>query len=120
MSNEFKHIIPNAGNDDNPLAEKTEKLFSEDQINHLSKKFKILSEPSRLKILSSLFGGEKCVTEIIEHTGLMQANVSKQLRTLHDSGILASRSEGLQRYYRVIDFTILQICNVLCKEIVKS
>lgn len=90
------------------------KAFTDSDIDHLSKKFKILSEGSRLKILSSLFDGEKCVSDIIEETGLMQANVSKQLGILQKQGILDNRTEGLKRYYRVVDFTILQICNVLC------
>lgn len=90
--------------------------FTDDQIDLLSKKFKILAEPSRLKILSSLACGERCVSDIIKDTGLLQANVSKQLRILFDNGIVEARSEGLLRYYQVIDFTVLQICSVLCVE----
>ena len=89
-------------------------IFDEEEINTLAKRFKILSEPSRLKILRSLFSGEKCVTDIIEITGLLQANVSKQLKILTTSGILTCRPEGLQRFYSVTDPTVLQICNTLC------
>lgn len=90
--------------------------FSDEQILNLSNKFKILAEPSRLKILKALFNGEKCVSEIIAEAGLMQANASKHLKTLLDSGIIACRSEGLLRIYRVVDFTVLQICQQICKE----
>jgi DNA-binding transcriptional ArsR family regulator len=92
------------------------KNFTDEEIEHLAAKFKILSEPSRLKILRSLFSGEKCVSEIIEITGLLQANVSKQLKILQKNGIVDSRPQGLQRYYQLIDFTVLSICNVLCVE----
>lgn len=88
--------------------------FSDTELETLSLKFKILSEPSRLKILRSLFEGEKCVTEIINATGLLQANVSKQLKTLHVNEIVSCRQEGLQRFYSVVDPTILEICNVVC------
>ncbi len=88
--------------------------FSDSEIIHLAERFKVLSEPSRLKILRSLFDGEKCVTEIIESTGLMQANVSKQLRILQNNGIVESRADGLQRFYCVKDFTVLKICNIFC------
>lgn len=94
--------------------EELKKTFSDEEIEHLASKFKILSEPSRLKILRSLFSGEKCVSEIIEITGLLQANVSKQLKILQKHGIVDSRAQGLQRYYQLIDFTVLSICNVLC------
>jgi DNA-binding transcriptional ArsR family regulator len=88
--------------------------LSDIEVDELSKKFRLLSEPSRLKILRALFSGEKCVNEIIKETGLLQANVSKQLKALNDLNIVTCRSEGLQRYYRVIDPKILGICNTLC------
>ncbi|MCK5741263.1 MAG: winged helix-turn-helix transcriptional regulator [Chlorobi bacterium] len=91
-----------------------EPYFSESEIGDLANKFKILSEPSRLKILRLLFEGEKCVTDIIEATGLMQANVSKQLKVLQMNNILGCRPQGLKRYYRVTDATVKQICNLLC------
>jgi DNA-binding transcriptional ArsR family regulator len=90
------------------------KQFTDEEIDHLAKKFKILSEPSRLKILRTLFSGEKCVTDIINDTGLLQANVSKQLRILQENKILESRAQGLQRFYKVYDYNVLQICNVIC------
>lgn len=90
------------------------KEFTDSEIEHLARKFKILSEPSRLKILRTLFSGEKCVTDIINETGLLQANVSKQLRILHENKILESRAQGLQRFYKVYDYNVLQICNVIC------
>ncbi len=89
-------------------------VFGESQVEILARRFKILSEPSRLKILRCLFSGELCVGDIIKDTGLMQANVSKQLKILTENGILGVRREGLQRYYKVVDHTVLQICNLLC------
>lgn len=93
-----------------------EKL-NEIELIALSKKFKILSEPSRLKILKSLVNEEKCVSEIIFETKLLQANVSKQLKILYTAGILESRAEGLMRYYKVVDDTVIRICNSLCEDI---
>jgi DNA-binding transcriptional ArsR family regulator len=88
--------------------------FSEEDIANLAEKFKILSEPSRLKILRSLYNGERNVTSIIEATGLLQANVSKQLKILEKSEIVACRKAGLQRFYRVIDEKIFRICASIC------
>lgn len=94
---------------------KSKKVFSENDIKFLAKRFKALSEGSRLKILRSLLEKEKCVTEIIEDTDLLQANVSKQLKMLNDEGIIECRPAGLQRFYKVVDPTIQQICNIVCK-----
>ncbi len=93
---------------------KTEKKFTDKDIENLALRFRILSEPSRLKILSLLFDGEMCVGDIIESSGLLQSNVSKQLKILQSNGILECRQQGLKRYYRVSDFTVLKICNLLC------
>ena len=88
--------------------------FTDEELLMLSDKFKILSEFSRLKILRSLFQGEKCVTEIIEETGLLQANVSKQLKIMQKYGIVDCGAQGLQRFYSVADFTIVGICQAIC------
>jgi DNA-binding transcriptional ArsR family regulator len=90
-------------------------VFTDDDLQKLSNVFKILSEFSRLKILRTLLEGEKCVTEIINATGLMQANVSKQIKIMHDAGIVACRPAGLQRFYRIVDPAIIDICETICK-----
>ena len=94
----------------------THRNFSDSEIDSISKKFKILSECSRLKILRSLFSKEKCVNEIIEETGLLQANVSKQLKILLDNKIVNCRPEGLKRYYIVVDPIVFQICQKICSD----
>lgn len=91
-------------------------MLNDNEIEIVAARFKILGEPSRMKILRSLFEGEKCVGEIIESTGLMQANVSKQLKILTSDGILECRADGLKRIYRVIDPTVREICNILCNK----
>ncbi|MCO5250806.1 MAG: metalloregulator ArsR/SmtB family transcription factor [Candidatus Kapabacteria bacterium] len=96
------------------LLEPAQADLTDIEIEHLSKVFKALSEPSRLKILRCLFAGEKCVTDIINSTGLLQANVSKQLKVLQSCGFLDSRAQGLLRYYTIRDYTILKICHVMC------
>ncbi len=89
--------------------------FTDEDIKVLSSVFKILSEVSRLKILRCLAEGEKCVTDIINATGLMQANVSKQLKIMQKAGIVECRPAGLQRFYRIINPFIIEICNTICK-----
>jgi len=89
--------------------------FTDSDIKKMSERFKILSEPSRLKILRGLFTGEKCVTEIIEKTGLLQANVSKQLKIMEKNGVVSCRPQGLQRFYKVADMTVVDVCNQVIK-----
>ena len=89
--------------------------LTDNDLNLLATKFKVLSEISRLRIVRTLIEGEKCVTDIIISTNLMQANVSKQLKILQGAGILECKAKGLQRFYYISDFNIVEICHILCK-----
>lgn len=88
--------------------------FTNDEIRKLSTRFKILSSPSRLKILRTISNNELCVNQITELAKLHQANVSKQLKILLDNKIVVCRPCGLKRFYCVTDKTTLQICQLLC------
>ena len=90
-------------------------MLSDNQINTLAARFKVLSEESRLKIMRALFEGEKCVTEIINATNLLQANVSKQLRILEKNKLVSCRPQGLLRYYSIADPTVMVICSTMCE-----
>lgn len=76
--------------------------------------FSLLSEPMRLRLLSLLRDGEKCVQELVEATQTSQANVSKHLKIMWQAGILSRRSEGTSAYYRVEDDMIFQLWNLVC------
>ena len=80
----------------------------------LAERFKALAEPARLRILRELRGGERSVTELLEATGLNQANVSKHLQILHTHNFVARRKEGLFVYYRLADEHVFQLCELVC------
>jgi DNA-binding transcriptional ArsR family regulator len=84
------------------------------QLRLIAERFKALSEPSRLEILNALRGGERTVSEILEATGLGQANVSKHLQMLHGSGFVDRRKDGVSTYYRLADQDVLRLCELMC------
>ena len=90
--------------------------FSDEDLVLLAKKFKVLSEPSRLLILRSLMIDKRCVIEIIDETKLLQSNVSKQLKALEKYGIIKCFPDGRKRYYKIVDNTIIDICNRICQD----
>lgn len=90
-------------------------MFSDSELEIMSDRFRMLSKISRLKIIRTLFDGEKNVSEIVEQAGLLQANVSKQLKHLQNNGIVDCRPEGLLRYYRIVDPAIKRICGAICE-----
>ncbi|MGB5913876.1 MAG: metalloregulator ArsR/SmtB family transcription factor [Phormidesmis sp.] len=79
--------------------------------------FKVLSESSRLQILCALKTGTKNVTEIIELTGLGQANVSKHLKILAQSGIVSWQPKGISVYYEIANPFIFELCELVCNSL---
>ena len=77
--------------------------------------FKVLSEPSRLQIVCTLKSGPHNVTEIIEQTGLGQANVSKHLKLLARAGIVSRQQCGVSAYYEVANPMFFKLCEIVCE-----
>lgn len=76
--------------------------------------FKVLSEASRLQIVCVLKAGPKNVTEIIEATGLGQANVSKHLKMLAQAGIVSRQPQGVSVYYQISNPFVFELCELVC------
>lgn len=68
-------------------------------IEELSVFFKLISEHSRLQILSILKNGEHCVCELIDHTKLSQSLISHHLKDLKDAGLVSNRIDGKWSHY---------------------
>ena len=83
-------------------------------IGLVSERFKALGEPARLEILSCLREGEMTVTDIVESTGLGQANVSKHLGILHSLAFVKRRKDGLFAFYSLADKGVFQLCDLMC------
>ncbi|QEH34458.1 HTH-type transcriptional regulator KmtR [Aquisphaera giovannonii] len=80
-------------------------------------KFQMLADTTRLAILRSLMGGEKSVGQVVTETGRGQANVSKHLKLLAESGLVGRRKEGLQVFYRLQDPLVEKLCELVCSTI---
>lgn len=79
--------------------------------------FSLLSEPSRLKIMHCLCDGERSVNEVVEASGLNQANVSRHLSLLYRAGVLGRRRDGAQVFYRLTDPDFTDLCRTVCVRI---
>ncbi len=88
--------------------------LSEEALQLISRRFAVLSEPMRLRLLHALFEGEKTVGGLVKVTGGTQANVSRHLQNLAEAGLLSRRKEGLQVYYTISDPSVFQLCELVC------
>lgn len=86
----------------------------EDLVELIAQRFRVLGEPSRIRLLDRLRDGEQTVNELAARLDAGQQNVSKHLTLLADAGILARRKEGNHVYYRIADDGVLGLCEQVC------
>lgn len=93
-------------------------LVSQEQIEAVAHRFKLLGAPARLELLNALHGnGEMTVGELVEATGHRQASVSKHLSMMADGGLLQRRQEGVHVYYAIHDQTLGALCLLVCTQL---
>jgi ArsR family transcriptional regulator len=81
------------------------------EIKKLSEIFKLLSNESRLCILTNLcLNGEKKVSELQICSGSSQSFVSQQLAKLKAMGVVEDKKIGKEVYYCLID---KEVCNII-------
>ena len=78
-------------------------IISDRELDRLSLTYKVLGDPSRLKIVMALRNVEMCVCDLAAFTGLSESAVSHQLRRLKDLALVKSRREGQIIYYALDD-----------------
>jgi len=83
---------------------KARPLLAMEQAAELERLFKVLGNRTRLRLLHALVRkGEMCVTDLAHTVGMKPQAISNQLQRLTDRGILASRRDGNNIHYRVVD-----------------
>ncbi|MFO0454707.1 MAG: ArsR/SmtB family transcription factor [Planctomycetota bacterium] len=88
-----------------PLQQRS--LLTPVEAGGLAAVFKVLASDTRLRILHALIRAEElCVTDLADSIGMKAQAVSNQIQRLADLGIVASRREGNQIHYRVIDLCV--------------
>ncbi len=80
---------------------------------------KQLGDPSRLRIFWILCHVEECVTDIAAMTEMTSPAVSHHLRILRTNGLITSRRNGREMYYRAADTDIAQKLHHAVEEIME-
>jgi ArsR family transcriptional regulator len=75
--------------------------------------YKILANPKRLEILNILKFKETGVEDLLKMIGLSKANLSQHLALMRHNGLVQTRREGLNVFYRIIDPRIVEPCKIL-------
>jgi DNA-binding transcriptional ArsR family regulator len=86
----------------------------DDLIELIARRFRVLADPTRIKLLDLLRQGEASVQELSESIDSTQQNVSKHLCVLLQAGIVGRRKVGNYAYYSIADEGVFGLCEDVC------
>jgi ArsR family transcriptional regulator, zinc-responsive transcriptional repressor len=92
----------NAGND-------TSASIPGDQVNLIVEVFRMLADPTRIRVLWALTGGELAVNEIAEQLGKPAPSVSQHLAKLRMARLVRTRREGTTIFYSLENEHVSQL-----------
>lgn len=84
------------------------------QLGAVAALFSVMSEPTRLRILQMLQDGPASVGEVMQRLQLKQANASKQLGILHQTGLLSRTKVGNSAVYSIRMPLVFDLCALVC------
>ena len=80
----------------------------------IARRFRVIGEPMRIRLLDRLRDGEATVQELTEGLGPSQQNVSKHLQVMLEAGIVGRRKDGNRAFYSVADEGVFALCDHVC------
>ena len=80
----------------------------------VAQRFRVMGEPTRIRLLDRLRDGEASVQELTEALATSQQNVSKHLGVLAQARIVGRRKDGNLALYRIVDDSVFALCEQVC------
>jgi ArsR family transcriptional regulator len=84
-------------------------MLTADHVQSVADTFRVLGDPTRVRILDALGEGELCVQALASTIGMSESAVSHQLRLLRTMRLVRVRRDGRLAYYAVDDHHILEL-----------
>ena len=94
------------------VAKARAEAISDRELNRLALIYKLLGDPTRLKIAMALMKGEMCVCDLAALLGISESAVSHQIRRLKDPALVKGRRDGQILYYSLDDHHVLDLIQV--------
>jgi len=99
------------------VARARQNVLDSEALGLISRIFKALGDPTRLKILWALDHGEMCVCDLAAMLDISESAVSQQLRTLRHLSLVNNRREGTILYYNLMDEHVRQLVNMALEHV---
>lgn len=112
-----KHILPH--NHGQNVEMILEKLPTVEECKMAAEIFKQISDGTRLRILWLLCHCEECVSNIATIMEMSDPAVSHHLKLLKNAGLIVSRRDGKEIFYKLADTQVAEYIHQICEEIFK-
>ena len=113
MDSKMTNLPHNHGN---AIEKVLDKLPSQEECIQAAEMFKQISDGTRLRILWLLCHCEECVSNIAAVMDMSDPAVSHHLKLLRTSGLIVSRRDGKEIYYRLADTAQAQLVHQACED----
>ena len=101
------------------IEKEPERIPEESEFNTVSDVFKQLCDGSRIRIFWILCHYEECVINLAALVGMSSPAVSHHLRQLKSSGLIMSRREGKEVYYKAADTQQVDLLHHMIEDMVE-
>jgi DNA-binding transcriptional ArsR family regulator len=91
--------------------------FDRAALERLAAVFRAFGDATRLALLQELKSGARSVNELQGALGTSQANISRQLKVLHEAGLLSRDRRGAQVFYAISEPLVMDICEAACRKL---
>src|SRR5262245_29019667 len=95
------------GVDSSALAQVKSRLLNAGSVNAVAEVFKLLGDPTRVRLVDALTHGERCVCDLATLVGLSESAVSHQLRLLRAAHLVRVRRAGRLAFYSLDDHHVV-------------
>ena len=92
-------------------------MLTDEKLQDTSELFKIMGDPSRMKIIIVLLKTELCVHDLSELTEISQSAVSHQLRILRQARLVRTRRQGKNAFYSLQDEHVENLVNIALEHV---
>ena len=94
-------------------------LLSEPMLNDVSRFFRALGDPSRLRLLRILLEAGRPLSQkaLAEAAGLTQANASKHLIQLAGAGLVTREPQGNLVLFSPVTPLVTSVCAIVCTQV---
>jgi len=89
------------------LAALQTRLLAAGTVESVAEVFKLLGDPTRVRIVDALSHGERCVCDLASLVGISESAVSHQLRLLRSARLVRVRRTGRMAFYSLDDHHVV-------------